>query len=161
MTDNDVISQIEKIRKIRRLREKFLKTFMSRQGHLAIKEIKLRTPVDKGQLRIRFELRGPFVDSQSGLIVMSIVNPQIYGPYIEHGHRKVRSTIGLVDDAKDNPVGLLSKPGKEAVGLIKRDADTDTTVGGYHMVEQGLAVVRETFNSDLEQASNAFWDKVK
>lgn len=160
MKGSTALDAIESLRKVRDLRQKFLIKFMERQGLLAIKEIRLRTPVDYGQLRNRFELKGPFADPTAGVIVMSIVNPQIYGPYIESGHRKRKKTVaGLLDGGESKQVGLMANAPKNQVGLIKRDADTDSFVGGYHMVRDGIDEIRKTFEDDFVKASDYFWVK--
>lgn len=65
--------------------KKELRTGLRRVGSQALRGVKNRTPVDTGNLRRNWDIKGPFISST--LLSLEVYNGVEYAPFIEHGHR--------------------------------------------------------------------------
>lgn len=66
--------------------QKWLNQFLLNQGLKFIRDVKLRTPVDHGDLRQQWALDG--ITRKGDILEVHFVNPMYYASFVEYGHAK-------------------------------------------------------------------------
>lgn len=64
----------------------WLRSFLLREGQRFIREVKMRTPVDTGDLRNHWQLDG--ITREGDNLKCWFINPMYYATYVEYGHAK-------------------------------------------------------------------------
>ena len=114
--------------KLTRQFDGWIHRFLLQEGMRFIKEVKLRTPVDTGDLRNHWKLDG--ITRSGDTLQVWFVNPMYYATHVEYGH---------------------AKPYKAGAA-----EGSDDWVEGYFMMTVSLEIIERNMPARFNQQFNAF-----
>lgn len=135
--------------------QQFLRQFLAEMGQRAMAQTKALTPVDTGDLRLRWELSSVTRVGDSLQIV--IFNPLEYASHVEDGHMQRRRFLPLHHlerSAKGKRLArtLGRKYGRNTTGIMLKDK----WIPGVHMARISIDKIERELPARYNRAFQAF-----